>query len=102
MIRHVVMWRVRGETAAEREAESRTVKTAFQTLRGQIPGMHHLEVGLGIIAGDDMCDVVLIADFDSLDALEAYAVHPKHLSVRDQLAGIRVSRHSVDFECDVG
>ena len=98
MIRHVVIWRVSGETVSERAAQSSVVKSAFESLRGQIPGMPHLEIGLGIITGDDMCDVVLIADFESLAALEAYATHTKHLCVRDQLAGIRTSRQCVDYE----
>jgi len=102
MIRHVVMWRVRGETVAERQAESRTVMAAFETLRGHIPGMRRLEVGLAALGCEDMCDVVLIADFDSLAALKAYAVNPKHLHIRDQLTGTRISRHSIDFEFDVG
>lgn len=98
MIRHVVMWRVRGDTASEREAGSATVKAAFEKLRGQIPSMQRLEIGIDVYDGENACDVVLIADFDSVAALESYAAHPRHLSVRDELAGLRISRHCVDFE----
>jgi hypothetical protein len=95
MIRHIVMWRVVGATPQEKELAS--VKQSFEKLRGRIPGMTSLEVGLDSSAVDYACDVVLIADFDSQDALDAYSTHPEHVAVRDELAGVRIARHQVDF-----
>ena len=44
-IRHIVMWRLRGETPAERSAARVKVKTLFEGLRGRIDGLTHIEVG---------------------------------------------------------
>jgi len=100
MIRHVVMWKVKGDTAQERAEAQRRIREAFEGLRGLIPGLSHIEVGLDFSRVDYACDVVLLADFESREALEAYATHPEHLRIRAQLAGLRIARHQVDYITD--
>jgi hypothetical protein len=100
MIRHIVMWRVRGDTAEEREATSNLVKTSFEGLRGRIPGMRHLEIGIDSSGVDYACDAVLVTEFDSQEALDAYASHPEHLRVRTALGDLRTARFQVDYEFD--
>jgi len=100
VIRHIVMWRVRGETDVERVAARQRVKQAFESLRGRIPGMHHIEVGIDSSAHDHACDAVLVTDFESQAALDAYATHPEHLRVRAELDGLRTSRHQVDYHVE--
>lgn len=97
MIRHIVMWRVRGDSTADRNSERLRVKRAFEALRGHIPGMSHLEIGVDESAVDFACDVVLVADFDSRESLQAYANHPAHMRVRTELEGVRTHRHQVDY-----
>lgn len=97
MIRHIVMWRVSGETPEENLASRQLVKDSFEGLRGRIPGMIHLEVGMDSSAADYACDVVLVTDFESQRALDAYASHPEHLRVRQQLGDIRTARFQVDY-----
>ncbi|KAG8151700.1 Dabb family protein [Burkholderia catarinensis] len=97
MIRHVVMWNVAGSTEPERTAARTTVKNAFEGLRGRIPGMTHLEVGTDFSAADHACDLILVAEFESRAALDAYAAHPEHERVRDALTGLRIARHQVDY-----
>jgi hypothetical protein len=46
---------------------------------------------------DYACDVVLYSEFESQAALDAYAVHPEHLRVRQDIEGLRVARHQVDY-----
>ncbi len=98
MIRHIVMWNVRGATPEERRNAIRFLKSRFEGLRGRIPGLLHLEVGVDTSRIDYACDVVLYSEFESQHALEAYATHPEHLRVRDELDGLRVARHQVDYE----
>lgn len=100
MIRHIVMWRVRGETPRERQAARRFVKESFEGLRGVIPGMLKLEVGLDSSAVDYACDVILFTEFDSQAALDGYATHPEHLKVREMLGDIRTARFQVDYQVD--
>ncbi|HKW82873.1 MAG TPA: Dabb family protein [Burkholderiaceae bacterium] len=98
MIRHIVMWNVRGSDTDERLRNIELVRAAFERLRGRVPGLRHLEIGVDASRVDYACDVVLYSEFESWEALRAYAEHPEHLRVRDELMGIRIARHQVDYE----
>jgi hypothetical protein len=97
MIKHIVMWNVRGETPEEKREAALFVKGRFEDLVGRIPGMKQLEVGLDTSGVDYACDVVLYAEFDTQEALDAYASHPEHLRVRSELGDLRVTRYQVDY-----
>ncbi|MEX3947364.1 Dabb family protein [Paraburkholderia sp. EG287A] len=97
MIKHIVMWNVRGETHEEKKATANFVKRAFESLSGKIPGLTKLEVGLDVSAVDYACDVVLYTEFDCQASLEAYASHPEHLRVKQVLGDVRVARYQVDY-----
>lgn len=97
MIKHIVMWKVSGDTPEARADSCLRVKRSFESLRGQIPGLVTLEVGIDISRVAYACDVVLYTEFDSQRALDAYATHPAHLAVRQELEGTRVSRQQADY-----
>ena len=96
-IKHIVMWRLRGETPAERSAARIKVKTLFEGLKGRIDGLTHIEVGADISDVDYACDVVLISEFADAASLKAYAAHPEHLRVREELGDLRIGRYQVDY-----
>jgi hypothetical protein len=97
LIRHVVMWDVRGATRDEKLANIEQLKASFLGLRGRIPGLVHLEIGVDSSRVDYACDVVLVSDFSSQAALDAYATHPEHLRVKQELGTMRTHRHQVDY-----
>ncbi|PDT03276.1 stress responsive protein [Rhizobium chutanense] len=99
-IKHIVMWRVRGETPEARREARHRVKTAFEDLRGRIEGMTHVEVGMDISDVDYACDVVLVTEFTDANALKNYASHPEHLRVREELGDLRIARHQVDYHIE--
>ena len=97
MVKHIVMWNVRGETPAQKKDAATLVKTAFESLTGKIPGLTRLEVGLDVSAVDYACDVVLYSEFESQESLDAYATHPEHLRVKQLVGDVRIARHQVDY-----
>ncbi len=97
MIKHIVMWNVRGDTPVAKRAVIDQLKRSFAELAGLIPGIVHMEVGVDISRIDYACDVVLYSEFESQAALDAYAVHPAHLRVKKELADMRIARHQVDY-----
>ncbi|WP_310359725.1 Dabb family protein [Paraburkholderia strydomiana] len=99
MIKHIVMWNVRGDTPNEKADAVDRVKAAFEGLMGKIPGLLHLEIGVDVSRVDYACDVVLYSEFDSAESLAQYAVHAEHLRVKDELGDLRVARHQVDYVC---
>lgn len=102
MIRHIVMWKVRAGTLEEKHANIERVRREFHGLKGRIPGLIHLEIGIDVSQVDYACDLVLYSEFESQAALDAYANHHEHLRVRDELVGIRIERHQVDYEAAGG
>ena len=97
MIKHIVMWNLRGDTPLDMARSIEQVKNAFASLQGKIPGMTHLEIGVDNSRIDYACDVVLYSEFESQAALDAYGVHPEHVRVKQELEGVRIARHQVDF-----
>ncbi len=101
MIKHIVMWNVCGADAHERARNIAVLKAEFESLRGHVPGLLHLEVGVDESRIDYACDVVLYSEFSTREALAAYAQNPEHLRVRRTLGDTRVARHQVDYEVAV-
>ena len=97
MIRHIVMWNIRGDTPDEKARGIAQVQRSFESLRGRIPGLLHLEIGVDASRVDYACDVVLYSEFESQTALDAYGTHPEHLRVKNEVADLRIARHQVDY-----
>ncbi|APW39825.1 stress responsive protein [Rhodoferax koreense] len=97
MIKHIVMWRLRGNSLAERRENSDLLRREFESLRDRIPGLLQLEIGIDHSHIDYACDVVLYSEFATQAALDAYATHPEHLRVKQALGDLRISRHQVDY-----
>jgi hypothetical protein len=97
MVKHIVMWNVRGDTPELKKESAMLVKSAFESLTGKIPGLTKLEVGLDVSAVDYACDVVLYTEFETQESLDAYASHPEHLRVKQVVGDIRIARHQVDY-----
>ncbi|HVE53490.1 MAG TPA: Dabb family protein [Ramlibacter sp.] len=102
MIRHIVMWNVRGATPADKDASIARLRSSFHGLRGRIPGLLHLEIGVDTSRVDYACDVVLYSEFASQAALDAYGTHPEHLRVKQELGDLRIARHQVDYTVEDG
>jgi hypothetical protein len=98
MIKHIVMWSVRGEDTAKRQRNLALLKSEFESLRGRVPGLLHLEIGVDFSRIDYACDVVLVSEFENREALAAYASHPEHVRVKQALGDMRTARHQVDYE----
>jgi hypothetical protein len=97
VIKHIVMWNVRGDSPEERELAVAQIQRSFESLRGRIPGLLRLEIGVDSSRVDYACDVVLYSEFDSQEALNGYASHPEHLRVKNEVADLRTTRHQVDY-----
>ena len=97
LIKHIVMWNLRGETPLEKRDGIAQLQRSFESLRGRIPGLLHLEIGVDSSRIDYACDVVLYSEFESQAALDGYALHPEHQRVKRELADLRTARHQVDY-----
>jgi len=98
LIKHIVFWNVAGETAEARDRGIQVIKAHFETLNSMISGLIKLEIGVNVSQVDYACDMALYSEFESWEALDAYAEHALHLKVRDAIQGLRIARYQVDYE----
>ncbi len=97
MIKHIVMWNVSGDLPEQKVSAAKIVKRKFEGLRGKIPGLLELEIGIDESNVDYACDVVLYSVFESSQALADYASNPHHIKVREELGSMRIARYQVDY-----
>jgi hypothetical protein len=92
MIKHIVMWNLKGDTPDEKSTSINRLKAAFEGLVGKIPGLLHLEIGVDMSGVD-----YAYSEFDSHESLAGYAVHAEHLRVKAELGDLRIGRYQVDY-----
>ena len=101
MIRHIVAWRLKDSALGnDKAANARQMKEKLEALRGRIPGLLRLDVGLDFSATENSADVVLVSEFESREALAAYQVHPEHKAVGLFVRAVVSERRLVDCETD--
>lgn len=93
MIKHIVMFKLNDVSKAE-EAKERFSKVAEK--------VSELKKGEVVINSADAPDsnytIALICDFESIDDLNAYQVHPVHKEFGAFIAGIKTDRACIDYE----
>ena len=98
MIRHVVSWKLAEKDAQVRAEQAAEVARRLNALMGVVPELRAVSAGANVAHPEVNWDVTLVADVDSLDALEAYQVHPAHKEVGAYIKSVVESRVAVDFE----
>ena len=96
-LRHIVSWKLNGETYAARNGQAAKIAEALEALRDRIPEILELNVYRNELHDGANFDLTLIADFDDAAGLATYAVHPEHLPVVDMIKGMVSDRVAVDF-----
>ncbi|NNC13460.1 Dabb family protein [Planctomonas sp. JC2975] len=96
-LRHVVTWKVAGDTEQERDAIKSEFRDRLLSLPPQIDVIRSFEVGLNDAGAADNFDVVLVSEFDDEDALQQYIVHPVHQEVVAFVRANTVGRAGVDY-----
>lgn len=96
MLKHIVTWKMNGETAADRAQQAGEVAAALRGMEGKIPQIEHLEVHVNELDGYDNWDVALITEFADADALAEYVVHPAHQEVVHVVKARAAGRAGVD------
>jgi quinol monooxygenase YgiN len=97
MIKHIVMWKLKGE-GAEKQRNIATVKAALATCKDLVPGLLKYEIGTDIGIDHAPWDVAVYSEFTDRAALDAYQQHPAHLAIKPVIGPLRELRGAVDYE----
>lgn len=98
MIRHIVLWKLQAEEPAAKAEAVAAIAGALEPLAGVMGGIRSLRVSPNVAYPDGNWDVALIGDYDSLEALEAYQVHPQHVAAAAVVRSHTAQRVAVDIE----
>lgn len=99
MIKHIVMFRVKERAEDRSKAENiRMLKELLESLNKKIGGIRCLETGINLGSSGSASDVVLYSEFDDMNALENYRVHPEHIKAVELIEKICSERRVVDYE----
>lgn len=99
MLKHIVMWRLKAEAMGQSRAENaHAMRDQLLALRGLVPGLLALEVGLELDhPSPQQAHVLLYSVFDSAESLAAYAQHPQHLAVVAFIQAVSEERRCLDY-----
>lgn len=99
MIKHIVMWRFADQAAGADKATNLAIaQQKLAGLNGLVAGLRTLEPVVPVDGFEHSYDLVLYSEFDSVEALQAYATHPDHVAVARFITEVRTERICVDYE----
>ncbi len=99
VVKHIVFWTLK-ESAQGRSARENALemRRRLEALRGRIPGLIRLEVGIDFGRTESSADVALYAEFTDRASLEGYQTHPEHVEAVEFIRKVRETRAVVDYE----
>lgn len=99
MVKHIVLFQLDPQMdPALKQQVMHDFKTAIEALPATIPFLRSVEVGINANPSETF-DLALYSEFDSLDDVRAYAVHPDHVAAASLIGPYKVARSCVDYEC---
>ena len=99
MIRHVVMWKFKESAEGKTKIENMEwVREHLYALLPIIPEIKKMEIGYDVNKTEMSMDLMLLTEFDSLDTLKTYAVHPEHVKVSTYVRKVIETRVVLDCE----
>jgi heme-degrading monooxygenase HmoA len=99
MIKHIVMWKLKDfAEGSDRAANAAKMKNKLDACANLVSGIRKFEVALAQPGLEATYDVVLYSEFDSKEALDAYADHPTHQAIKPFIGAVREARQCMDYE----
>ncbi len=96
MLKHIVFIKFKPEAA---EADIVDIEKSLNALPGLIKEILSFSCGRDVIRSERSYDLALIADFDDLEALDRYQVHPDHQAVVAKIKLVAAGSVAVDYNC---
>lgn len=91
MIKHIVLWRLKNK------ADVAVIKRELESMRGKIPCLLSIEVGVNFAEGSPV-DLGVYTEFKDRAALDEYAEHPLHVPVKQFMGPKVAERWVLDYE----
>ena len=97
MIRHTIMWKFTDSfDGMNKDDIMDKITELFVFLKNTIPEIKFMSVERDVIKSERSYDMIYITEFESLEALEVYRVHPEHLKVAEFIGKVRIAQAVTD------
>ena len=99
MIKHIVMFRLKESALGKSKDENlQELKVLLESLEDKIPVIKSLEVGINMGASASASDIALYSEFDDMQTLEDYRIHPEHVKIVEFIDKVCSERRVADYE----
>ena len=92
MVKHIVVYKLK--EGVDKEEAVKIIASVLEPLVGKIPGLTHMEIR----ACFNGSDYALYSEFESREALTAYATNPLHLEAKTHFHHFIAVRTAADYE----
>ena len=92
MVKHIVLYTLK--EGVDKQAAIKMIGEVLEPLVGKIPGLLHMEIRPAF----NGLDYALYSEFESKEALTAYAVHPLHQEAKGHFFHLLDKRYAADYE----
>ena len=97
MIKHIVCFKLKDHS----EANKLKAKEVLLSMKGNVPMIRNIEVGVDFLQSDRSYDLILQVELDDAEALNAYQEDPYHVSVvKKHMHQVRETSVAVDYVMD--
>ena len=98
MLKHIVLWKFKEEAEGQSAAANiSVVKQKLENLNGKIPEILSIQVRANTYPFAGNYDAVLIAEFESEEALKTYQANPLHEEAAAFVKKVTEVRAAVDY-----
>ena len=92
MVKHIVLYTLK--EGVDKEEAVKLIASVLESLVGKIPGLLHMEIRRAYVG----MDYALYSEFESREALAAYATHPLHEEAKGHFFHLLDKRVAADYE----
>ena len=98
MVKHIVLWNfVNTLTEEERDNAYNKMKELLVPIKELVPGALEIQVVKNELPSSNK-DVALISSFETVEALNAYQIHPAHVEAGKFVRSVTCDRACLDYE----
>jgi hypothetical protein len=99
LLKHIVMWEFKDKALGKNKIENiLKAKKMIEGLKGVIPDIVDLELGINKEGSTGSYDLVLYSVFKDISGLDSYQNHPEHLEIVGFMKEVINKRACVDYE----
>lgn len=92
------MFKLRDFSIEEKNKVAEDLKSKLEELPKFIEEINFFAVGINISESERAYDMVLVSDFENIEAFNSYRIHPKHVAFVEYLKDFSKNSIVVDYE----